>query len=291
MARGWKLAVSLSAMMCIAEATTVTTTVAPTTVTTTVAPTTVTTTVAPTNAAPTPSCKPKTGAEVVASYRAEKGCPNANPTGCVCVPNGQPQYACPVAAETLWDSDGKMCIRAMADKDSTWAKHNWSYPADHFSTCEIPSGAGQPTNPRGDKRWIEPGSYDCTKVAGKTHKWKNPDAGYNSFYNSSTWCSGIGCYVDPCTCDKADIGISSWYRRNDSGPVYYSYAQCGASNVFAPALCSGRTTQATCEQDIKCKWEVASATTGSTQTSSDAQGFDSRMVGVSATLWLLHLLA
>jgi ABC-type amino acid transport substrate-binding protein len=165
-------------------------------------------------------------------------------------------------------------VKAAPDKDSTWAKHEWDYPADTAGYCPPLNGnmAGSPSN---FDHWIEPGSYDCTKVDGKPHKFKLGDAGYNHFYNSSSWCTQASCYVDPCTCDKQDIQVSSWFKTKtgpDGGPIYYSGQVCGGAFTFKAALCAGQTDQASCEKDKGCVWKGTAGTTTNPPTKAPVGG-------------------
>jgi len=190
------------------------------------------------------------------------------PTSCACVSNGQPTFDCPAPSATLWQSTGKKCVHARPDIDSTWAKHNWSYPADYWSRCDmtvVPTGGsadGAPDAHQGGfDSWEEPGSYDCTKVSGETHAWNRASAGYNGYLNSSNWCVTKGCYVDPCTCNKNDISGSSWFASRTGvaggGRLLFSYAQCGGTNTFNEASCPSTMTQTQCEAEANCKWVAA----------------------------------
>lgn len=199
------------------------------------------------------SCRAKTNAEK--GYLAEAGCPNANPTSCTCSTNQQTASSCPGPSTTLWASTGKMCVTATPDKNSNWEKHDWQYPADFWNYCPPQKGDANSAEATW-QYWTEPGSYHCTKVDGQTHQWVNPSAGYNSYYNSTGWCTSPGCYVDPCTCNAADIASSSWFKRQDGGKIYYSYEVCGGTNTFTQDICNGlSSSQANCETENACIWD------------------------------------
>jgi hypothetical protein len=239
------------------------------------------------------SCVPKTAADILAGYRTEAGCPNANPTSCAgCVSKNQSRYACPAPATTLWASTGKTCLKGNPNSNANWDKHpnnvKWDYPADYGEYCP-PANASAPGGYDGATYpgWLEPGSYACTKVTGVTHQWTNPSAGYNSNYNSAGWCTKSFCWVDPCNCDRADIGVSSWFkRRSDGGNIYYSYSQCGAVDSFTLALCTAGTTQTLCEAEAGCKWGT-SGTTGTTGTTGNLETTDAVSVGLVRSVTVL----
>jgi len=210
------------------------------------------------------ACRAKTNAEK--GYLAEAGCPNANPTSCACSTNQQIPSDCPGPTTTLWASTGKKCVTATPDKNSEWVKHNWSYPADFWNYCPPQRGDAN-SDAATWQYWTEPGSYHCTKVEGQTHQWVNPSAGYNSYYNSTGWCTSPGCYVDPCTCNKLDIAASSWFKRPDGGKIYYSYEMCGGTNTFTQDICNGlSSSQANCETEDACIWDSPPAAGNSTNT-------------------------
>jgi hypothetical protein len=165
-------------------------------------------------------------------------------------------------------------VKANPDADPDWNRHpnKWDYPADYWNYCPPPIA----TNPgaySGFDYWIEPGSYECTTVPGQTHEFVEGSPGYNAHYNSTPWCSKPGCWVSPCTCNLDDMTASSWFKRqSDNGNIYYSYAQCGGTNEFTEALCSGATTQATCEAENGCKFVLAT-TVGDGASTSTPRGF------------------
>merc|ERR1719253_2528039 len=108
------------------------------------------------------ACRAKTAQEAAQGRRIEAGCPNANPTSCVCTPHGQTIYNCPNPSTTLWASTGKKCVKADPDKDADWNKWSggWDYPADFWNHCPPPVGSST-GSPSGFNYWIEPGSYHC----------------------------------------------------------------------------------------------------------------------------------
>mmetsp|Transcript_115871 Transcript_115871/g.334629 ORF Transcript_115871/g.334629 Transcript_115871/m.334629 type:complete len:365 (-) Transcript_115871:86-1180(-) len=54
-----------------------------------------------------------------------------------------------------------------------------------------------------------------------------------------SWCGEPWCYVDPCRCKIETIPLQSVYvpdARYRGAPIHYSYATCGARNVFADSI-------------------------------------------------------
>merc|ERR1719271_2083831 len=94
--------------------------------------------------------RPRTFAEKIAAIRKDMGCANADPSGCPCDPDGVglASYSCPSADDTLWESDGQMCVKLYPDMDQDWNKwpEGYDYPADYGLGCKV---------------HIEPGSYHC----------------------------------------------------------------------------------------------------------------------------------
>jgi len=235
-----------------------------------------TTTLAPVVAAS--PCAAKSEADMLKDIRTLLKCPNAAPTDCPCAGNKQKKFDCPGPAVTLWASTGKKCINATSDKDSTWAKHTWPYPANTADNCQGSSGTGA--------NW-EPGSYDCTKVkvtpvtkpvTYKAHKFQQGFAGYNSNYNSESWCTQKSCYVDPCKCNMKDFSASSWFKNQDGSKMYYSGMKCGGKYTFKAALCKGSTTKVQCLKDTGCKWTAPAA--GATATSDGKRTFELSALGL-----------
>jgi len=206
---------------------------------------------------PSPSlCVAKTAADVALEYRTEAGCPNASPTSCVCTPSGVDRYDCPGSDITAWQSSGKKCSKMTSDMNANWDRHpgGWDYPADYFDYCPPPNGS-LPGSPSGFSHWIEPGSYACTKVDGVAHEFNLNSAGFNSYYNTTSWCYQPGCWVSPCTCNMLDMAPSSWIKRpNDNGSIYYSYGFCNGTNAFTEAVCDGAQDFTSCGELGGCKW-------------------------------------
>jgi len=201
-------------------------------------------------------CVAKTAADVLLEYRTEAGCPNANPTSCVCTASGVARYDCPGSDITAWQSSGKKCSKMTSDMNANWDRHpgGWDYPADYFDYCPPPNGS-LPGSPSGFSHWIEPGSYACTKVDGVPHEFNLSSAGFNSYYNTTSWCTQPGCWVSPCTCNMLDMAPSTWIKRpNDNGSIYYSYGACGGKASFTEALCDGAQDYASCGALAGCKW-------------------------------------
>jgi len=221
------------------------------------------------------ACRAKTKEEAKADRLIAAGCPNATLSGCECSSHGRPIYDCPDSSTTLWDSAGKKCVTARPDKDSTGAKHDWHYPADYWTYCPPTNGSlpGSPPDVNGDGYvyWPEPGSYDCTKVAGQSHTWDANAAGYNGQWNTESWCTKPGCFVDPCTCDMDDVATTSLFQGTPGPTIYYSYAQCGAVDTFTAPICSGHSNQALCMGAVGCKWDTITITTGSQSTPGGSQ--------------------
>lgn len=221
-------------------------------------------------------CRAQTATELMDALKAEAGCKkmqealDAKVEGCSCDPkgNGAGKVNCPAkdSATTQWDSDGKQCVAVQSDKDKDWNKQTWHYPADYGESCKI--------HP-------EPGSYDCTKVVGKEaeHKFVNGDAAYNNKMDSASWCTSTWCYVDPCACDKTDIAKSSWFKPRT---LYYSYQQCGSTDKFTGAQCTGGTSQASCDALSSCIWVGPDVKKDAAKDGEDASGARSQATIVSS---------
>jgi len=194
--------------------------------------------------------------------------PEKEPTDCACIAHKEPEVDCSSANPTGGHTHaaGAKCIKVQADKDATWAKHDFYYPTAFGSTCK----AGV----------LEVGSYDCTKVKDgdkkdadgkqkyKTNPFKKDEDGYNNAANTETWCTDEFCWVDPCTCNKADITKSTWMTNQ-----YYSYSQCGAEDKYTPAACSDHTTETKCKEYKSCQWGEADADSGAPLSQSLSVGF------------------
>jgi len=192
-------------------------------------------------------CVPKTDASDIYLYRQRLGCRTANPTSCTCISQPQNPSSCPARSTTLWASDGQQCITVTPDKDQNGAKHDWFYPSSYGSTCGSTS--------------VEVGSFACTAledVSATTpdefvylpHAFKEGHPGYNTHANSTAWCTHHFCWVDPCTCNHADIHASTWMD------AYYSYTQCGSVDTYSGQMCLAHTTKAECLEDDHCKLDL-----------------------------------
>eukprot|EP00747_Dinoflagellata_sp_TGD_P084446 gnl/TRDRNA2_/TRDRNA2_162517_c0_seq3.p1 gnl/TRDRNA2_/TRDRNA2_162517_c0~~gnl/TRDRNA2_/TRDRNA2_162517_c0_seq3.p1 ORF type:complete len:403 (+),score=37.28 gnl/TRDRNA2_/TRDRNA2_162517_c0_seq3:50-1210(+) len=202
--------------------------------------------------APPPAyfCRAKTWGEIVSEYRAKEGCPNADPSNCTCTGNQQDQYDCPGKFRTLWDSAGQKCVKARPDKDASWAKHDWDYPATYGDDCVV--------HP-------EPGSFHCTQVvdmdlssSGRTvfkpHAFDDGHFGYNTKMDTESWCTAVWCYVDVCSCNQY-MAPSSWFVATTKGKsLYYSYGMCGVEDTFTKASCTGLTDSRMCRVEPACVW-------------------------------------
>lgn len=214
-------------------------------------------------------CVAQTGLEAMVALRTTAKCadPATVPTGCACSPNKEPKVACNAANKKLWDSTAAVpwpdystgpetiCIKVTPDKQMDWAKHDFHYPHSYANTC--------------DQAGKEPGSYHCTWVKDKTHTFAAGD-GYNSKWDSEGWCTDKFCWVDPCKCDKIDIGKSSWLDG------YYSYSLCGQADQYTPVVCSDKS-EADCPGTVGCKWTAD-------VTASSASGIK---IGIMSALLLL----
>jgi len=181
----------------------------------------------------------------MASLRVSLKCSSTTkPTTCACAANSEPTVACDAANKALWDGTNSVgnwtgaattCIKVTPDKGpkGDWSKHNFTYPSNYANTC---ADAGK-----------EPGSFHCTMVANQTHSFAN-GAGYNSKWDSQTWCKDQFCWVDPCACNRTDMAKSSWLNG------YYSYSQCGAKDSYSPKTCKA-TTETACKATVGCKWK------------------------------------
>jgi len=190
-------------------------------------------------------CVPQTGAEAMASLRKTLKCPStAVPTNCACAANSEPKVVCAAANKVLWDGTVALgnwtgraatCIKVTPDKGPAddWSKHNFTYPSNYANTC---ADAAK-----------EPGSFHCTTVANQTHSFAN-GAGYNSKWDSQTWCKDKFCWVDPCACNRMDISKSTWLNG------YYSYSQCGVKDSYSAKTCKA-TTKTACAAAVGCKWK------------------------------------
>lgn len=194
------------------------------------------------------TCKAKTAADTLGEYRTSLSCPNAAPTACTCSGHNETKVSCAPAQKALWSATwtgaASDCIKVTPDGAPNWVKHDFHYPSNYANTC--------------DQSGKEPGSYDCTKVTGQTHSFA-VGAGYNSNWNTSTWCLSKFCWVNPCTCNKNDQKKSTWLNS------YYSYSMCGAVDTYTPASCDA-TTESACIAQNQCKWESATLASGAVQT-------------------------
>jgi len=59
----------------------------------------------------------------------------------------------------------------------------------------------------------------------------------------AAWCDSPWCYVDPCGCDAADVGQSTYI----SSEIAYSYATCGAVDTYTEAETSLAVGNYKCE--------------------------------------------
>lgn len=186
------------------------------------------------------NCEVKTKDQILEEFRTDQKCTNDAPTSCSCLgvyPATMTIKDCN-AATLLWDNpDTKQCIDVKPDADADGTKHTVEYPADYALTC--------------DSTGFEPGSFDCTKVAGKEmlHVFEKGNENYNDDYDSAGWCADKFCWVDPCNCDKADIAESSWIDD-----YYYSYSMCGGADGYSQDACDKHDTKDDCDGIRTCKW-------------------------------------
>eukprot|EP00746_Dinoflagellata_sp_MGD_P165381 gnl/MRDRNA2_/MRDRNA2_94606_c0_seq1.p1 gnl/MRDRNA2_/MRDRNA2_94606_c0~~gnl/MRDRNA2_/MRDRNA2_94606_c0_seq1.p1 ORF type:complete len:1140 (+),score=216.23 gnl/MRDRNA2_/MRDRNA2_94606_c0_seq1:110-3529(+) len=74
------------------------------------------------------------------------------------------------------------------------------------------------------------------------------------------WCAQKWCYVDPCKCDISTLPKTSLYLPGatyQGKPIYYSYATCGAKDMFTvnrKEACVNQMTEAACDAFPKCGW-------------------------------------
>lgn len=201
-------------------------------------------------------CTAQTAEEQIAVLRKSLNCTGAKPTTCACKANGVAEVTCNKAQQDLWLKGTKKwtaatnktkCIKVTPDKDKPWAKHDFHYPATYSNECAQSA--------------MEPGSYHCTFIKGKesTHEFKI-GVNYNASWQSESWCAKKFCWVDPCKCNKMDIGKSSWLAG------YYSYSMCGAKDTYSAALCTDGATKTKCTAISGCKWVAKdNATSGASQ--------------------------
>lgn len=246
------------------------------------------------------TCRTMTKQEAREARMVAAGCPNSSIiSGCACVSHGRTTQACPAPSTTLWNSTGKRCVTARPDKDSSWAPHDWHYPADYWTYCPPtkPYRAGSPPDDPGLDYWPEPGSYHCTMVTGQTHAWDASSPGYNMHWNTSqvgseadNWCTKPGCYVDPCTCDKDDIASSSWFQGTEGPLLFYSYSMCGGgANTFLEAVCNNRVEANCTTSDSGCIWDAPGSGTNTTGVTSGANvmmPFAHMLMVLLGALWL-----
>lgn len=237
-------------------------------------------------------CRSLTSTEAKLIIRKAQACPTANPTSCVCKGHGRPIFDCPGSpSDTGWQSTGKKCVSARPDGSENWTKHAWYYPADYCSYCgplnkSLPGSPGTWTL----ASWPEAGSYHCTKVANVAHSWVPSNAGYDNNHSGAAWCTKSSCYVDPCTCNKEDFAPSSWFAGTTGDKIFYSYAQCGATNTFTAATCTGAADKTACAATSGCLWEgAADNSTNATTTTAAASALVSKS-GPPRSLWLMPLI-
>jgi hypothetical protein len=70
---------------------------------------------------------------------------------------------------------------------------------------------------------------------GSCKRWDVAMEPYCSFANGTalpaapSWCQERWCWVDPVSCDQADVAASAYFPNSGA---YFSYSTCGASNTF-----------------------------------------------------------
>lgn len=78
--------------------------------------------------------------------------------------------------------------------------------------------------------------------------------------NPPEWCGRAWCYVDRCNCDAVDLGISEYFKVDDSLKLGYSWLTCnpkgqGAAESYLRDVCNGLAAKGneSCRSNSKCE--------------------------------------